>query len=66
MPYDLAEHFWLHKKKPEATMLRALKSYYGIADVQNVLMSYATDSWTAYFRVMRGINSFFDVLNSCT
>ena len=34
--------------------------------LQNVLMSYATDSWTAYFRVIRGINSFFDVSNSCT
>lgn len=34
--------------------------------LQNVLMSYATDSWTAYFRVMRGMNSFSDVLNSCT
>ena len=34
--------------------------------LQNVLMSYATDNWTAYFRVMRGMNSFFDVSNSCT
>ena len=66
MPYDLAEHFWLHKKIARSNHAPGSKSCDGIADVQNVLMSYATDSWTAYFRVMNGMNFFFDVSNSCT